>query len=153
MDFGAQLLHVADGLRYFGLEAARVAHLRVLFVDVLHLVQGVSNAKKPRQGCFIGSGAPPSTLLPGFNLKLSSNYPFKRSRGTGRWKRSYLWSISFWSSLWSSSILCCSLFLLCSGGKWLKSSRDGAFQKNTHNCIRIHRTAEKAENQKNHFIS
>lgn len=43
----------------------------------------------------------------------------------------YLWSISFWSSLLSSSILCCSRFLLCSGGKWLKSSRDGAWRGET----------------------
>lgn len=34
----------------------------------------------------------------------------------------YLWSISFWMSLFSSSNLPCSFFLLCSGGRWLKSS-------------------------------
>lgn len=53
------------------------------------------------------------------------------------WPVSYLWSISFWSSLLSSSILCCSRFLLCSGGKWLKSSRDGAWGRKKQNKNRI----------------
>lgn len=34
----------------------------------------------------------------------------------------YLWSISFWISLFNSSTFCCSFFLLCSGGRLLKSS-------------------------------
>lgn len=34
----------------------------------------------------------------------------------------YLWSISFCSSRFRSSSCCCSRFLCCSGGKWLKSS-------------------------------
>lgn len=34
----------------------------------------------------------------------------------------YLWSISFWMSLFSSSTFCWSFFLLCSGGRLLKSS-------------------------------
>lgn len=39
------------------------------------------------------------------------------------WKGlTYLWSISFWMSLFSSSTFCCSFFLLCSGGRLLKSS-------------------------------
>lgn len=39
------------------------------------------------------------------------------------WKGlTYLWSISFWMSLFSSSTFCWSFFLLCSGGRLLKSS-------------------------------
>lgn len=34
----------------------------------------------------------------------------------------YLWSISFWMSLFNSSTFCWSFFLLCSGGRLLKSS-------------------------------
>lgn len=42
VNFRPQLLHVADGLWYFGLEAAGISHLRVLLVHVLHLVEGVA---------------------------------------------------------------------------------------------------------------
>lgn len=42
---------------------------------------------------------------------------------TFHWKGStHLWSISFWMSLFSSSTFCWSFFLLCSGGRLLKSS-------------------------------
>lgn len=59
--------------------------------------------------------------------KKKTHFPIKQKKDNkNAFSTVYLWSISFCSSLFSSSILCWSFLRLCSGGRWLRSSSVGA---------------------------
>lgn len=102
VDFWAQPLHVTNGLWYFRLQAAGVAHLGVLLIHILHLVQSIPD-KKTQTWTWAESRPTITQFLP----SSSCVFPLQETSACTwpAWFSGYLSAVWTWSRLTSDPSL------------------------------------------------